>query len=316
MATETSDLPHSGILDRFKSRVISLALQAGANNLPLYDRHEAKIPTPEKFLDIDWNTLEANPVLFQQLIRCYQEVFGSDEKTRKGEVIWGEGAYCTQEGWAKLVTLPAYRQAAEAGHPACPDCGANLALCYPTDKVGRKLKIELNSSDLDYAFCTLMKGNDEFPVAGFAWGAVCRPTELGQRLIDTRYSDEPEKGKSIADPLVNKLKNHKMGPVLFFDEMGILPSFRGGIDPVRFLCRDGFEMARSHTTKAMFWTSERSKIFGITTSMGFVPYHYADGLVFLIHSNFDPLLRIIQTKTEAEIVSQMRRGSKAVAQNV
>ncbi len=294
-----------------RDRAVNTALHIGSIGLKLYRRGESPVAQPSNFLNVNWSSLEKDRETLINLVHCYQNVFGSDEKARgTNSPVWGEGAYCINEGRDKLIPLPQYKEQLSNGNNKCTDCGSPLAPCYPDSDVEAAIHRELTSSES--SFITIMKGDSNTPVAGFSWGAVCHSAEeLGERLIDTRYPDNPKRGVQVADPLVDKLLKNGVTKVLFFDEMGIVREFRAGIDPVRFLARDGLEMAHDNgVRKAMFWTSTKSPIFRITTSMGFRPVMDADGLTFLINDNIEPLLKIVQNRTEAEIYSQMRKGSK------
>src|SRR3989344_8347985 len=139
-----------------KIRVVAsqALLRLGAVGLPTYPRREAMVQTASRFRNIEWIDLERNGELFDDLVVCYQAVFGSDEKSKRtGQVVWGEGAYCSKEGWSRLYSLPEYREMKKEGVDYCKECGASLELCYPSDKVKNTVQRELTSGSS--SFCTV-----------------------------------------------------------------------------------------------------------------------------------------------------------------
>lgn len=288
---------------------IQRILTAKSAGLSLHDRGKSPVELPGNYLTLGWKELENRPELLSGLIRCYQEVYGSDEKGLDGSVLWGEGGMCSGERWGVTVPLEEYKKLQTEGGAVCPHCGSDLIECYPARDLTERIKVELTSGDKP--FLTLMLGDEKMPVAGFAWGSILSsPEDVGLRLIRTRYADNPGLGKQIVAPLVGTLEKEGVEEVVFFDEFAVHPDYRNdGFDPVRFLAREGFEVGmRSGTTQELFWTKKASRIFPITYAFGFEPVGEVGELTFMLNRDVRPTLKMLQNLSEPELGGHLLRS--------
>jgi hypothetical protein len=175
---------------------IQKTLAAKSEGLELFPRGESPIVTPGKYLTINAEQLENKPELLGSLIVCYQQVYGSAEKGLDNKILWGEGGRCSQEGWEYTIPLDKLRELQKEGKDTCPLCQSSLVECYPSGELAGRIELEL--SEGEHPFLTLMLGDEDMLVAGFAWGTVLKsPSEVGKRLIQARYSDSPEIGTEV-----------------------------------------------------------------------------------------------------------------------
>ena len=153
---------------------------------------------------------------------------------------------------------------------------------WEDEEVLRKLEKELKGGK---SFLSIMLNNQNNMVVGLCWGAIINPNNIKER-IDT-----------ISNESLNKLENYleKRGidKVLFFDELGILKNFRGGVNPLRFLTLPGFEIGYKNNVKqAIFWSTPASKIVPFMKLLGFKTIIKEGKIVILYSRNFTSVLKI------------------------
>jgi len=160
------------------------------------------------------------------------------------------------------------------------------------------------------SFSVIMKGDAEFPIAGFSWGSIIDLEEIAKRIsyaLSINYNESLEK-------ITEYLRKRKVDKILFFDELGILRGFRGGTDPLRFLTLKGFEKARKvGVKKAIFWSSKKSKIVPVMKMMGFEEIAKIKAknreIIFLFSPNFSPVLKIAQSVPHNQVTKIMKIAS-------
>src|SRR3990167_11435328 len=114
--------------------------------------NKTEIPDEYKLIFLD-DVLD--PGVFNPLSTAYREIYGSDERNREDQVIWGEGAYCNKEGWVKLIPLVEYVKRRDRGDLDCR-CGGVYELCYPDDTLTQRIVSELSTGEQgDYPFCVI-----------------------------------------------------------------------------------------------------------------------------------------------------------------
>lgn len=163
---------------------------------------------------------------------------------------------------------------------------------YEPEWVIGKLRRELASSS---ACLVTLKGNEAWPVAGFCWGVVATPLEVYQRILAARSMD---KNETVQKKLSLLLLNGTLkldDKFLFVDEIAILRAFRGGLSPIQFLIRPVFELGyQCGVHQTLFWTMRRSPIYPLALGMGFESVGEVDGIEYMFHPNFVPLLKVLQ----------------------
>jgi len=169
---------------------------------------------------------------------------------------------------------------------------------WPIEKTLAKLQRELAGD----CFLVVMRGEGSL-VSGFSWGALVSLEHLESRI-------EPALGIRPVG-LAEALRKQGTERLVYFDELAVLESGRGGPDPVRFLLRPGLELGHGlGVFKTMFWSTPKSKIVPLATYMGYRPIfeveHGGKEIVFLLNSDFLPLLKVTQYLSPSKIVRVMR----------
>jgi len=170
---------------------------------------------------------------------------------------------------------------------------------WPTEVILAKLQREVVPPR---SFLTLMAGNNEWPVAGFAWGAKVGRKDLPNRIAPTLGKTEEE-----LDDLVTVLARRGVKNLIYADEFGVMRKFQGGLEPVRGLLRPWLEWAwhayRVHA--CMFWTTPSSPIYSLACKMGFRSVYSTEverkEIVFLLNPDFRFLLKVVQNMGDREI---------------
>ena len=156
------------------------------------------------------------------------------------------------------------------------------------------------------SFLVTIRGDEEMPVAGFAWGAILNPTELKYRVSRTL-----KKPLNDFNDLVNSLFARHIDKLVYADEFAIVARFRNGIDPVRGLLQPWLEWAwfENQISSCMFWTTPASPIYKLCLYMGWEPIFWTkDGskdIVFILNQDFRPLLKICQNLDTRKIARLM-----------
>ncbi len=172
---------------------------------------------------------------------------------------------------------------------------------WPAKTVLAKLRSEVVPPD---SFLVTMAGDDENPVAGFAWG-----TKIGADELVTRIAKALGKTAGELKDIVALLARRHISELLYADEFGVLKKFQNGIEPVRGLLRPWLEWGwhAYHIHTCLFWTTPASPIYKLALYMGFEPMfrtQMEDGgkeIVFLLNRDFRPLLKICQNLNSHQI---------------
>jgi hypothetical protein len=242
------------------------------------------------------------------LIECYRQGYGAG-----GLHEWGEGAFCSQHGWAHLVDLPDYETQLARGDNSCPHCSKGaLAPCYPPEKVSSKIEHCLTSGT-QAQVAVKYDGADKKKVVGFCWGANCNQAQLKERLnlaIQDTCTPTPASEGETANPQIEALFETVKAlnrPTLFIDEILISPKFRGGpstiMDLTRPLLNTGSE---SGAKTAVCWTSPNSNVFPLLKAIGFTPFAAMGQpqnkqIVFLLHNNLPALAKFVASVNPSEM---------------
>jgi len=155
------------------------------------------------------------------------------------------------------------------------------------------------------SFIVVLRGNENFPVAGFCWGRILKVDELETHI-------EPALGvKPIGlENSIRKLAG-KDERILYFHEFAILRQFRRGIEPLRFLLLPSLQFGwLQGVNKTLFWTSPESKIFPLSLYMGYRPILETKAkekkIYFMYNPDFRSLLNIAQRIKERRVAKIMR----------
>lgn len=170
-------------------------------------------------------------------------------------------------------------------------------------KIEREIRIRGRS------FLVLMAGTKEWPVAGFSWGAIV-PLSAVEKRIASALGVDP---KGLVEDI---LRERRVKELVYFDELAILPSFRGGLEPLRGLVRPGLELGYAQGIKqTLFWSTPESKIVPLVLGMGYEPLPISitrgeKKIIFLFNPNFIPLLKILQRFGGKKIAKILRIVSR------
>jgi hypothetical protein len=155
-------------------------------------------------------------------------------------------------------------------------------------------------------FLVIMEGNERWPVAGFAWGALTGIEELEERI-----------GEAIGLPLRGMdevFKAHRIDKILYFDEFAILQPFRRGLEPIRFLLRPGLELGmREGVSQTLFWSTPESRITPLALLTGYEPILRIGAgkkeIIFLFHPDVLSLLKMTRMMKQSTAAKIMRLSS-------
>ncbi len=173
---------------------------------------------------------------------------------------------------------------------------------WDENNVLHKITREAGGKD---SFLVVMQGNENL-ISGFSWGALVKIHELASRVSLSIGStmDNLEDIVALVGP----------GRIVYFDEFAILSGFRRGVDPVRFLLRPALELGyRQGVTRTIFWSTPGSRIVPLAKMMGYEIIGRRNlrskekEIIFLFHSNFVPMLKLIQHASESFITGLMAR---------
>src|SRR5215213_8297390 len=221
----------------------------------------------------------------------YREVYGSDEKDPRGEILWGEGANCNLEGRSKMITLPQFRERQARGALTC-DCGGSFEECYPDTVLRVRLSNELGSgahgSD---PFCAVLLDEATQKVTGFSWGGICTRDELETRMLGR----QPEEySPTVVEHVLRALNMDPGDKLVFWDELAVLREARQGGAAFRLLCRLTLEQATQHANRGIFFTARDSSLLELCTTVGWKPVLESGHLAFLQHRDLKSLLVMLQ----------------------
>jgi hypothetical protein len=152
-------------------------------------------------------------------------------------------------------------------------------------------------------FLVLMEGDQEWPVAGFSWGAILSVEGL-ELIVESALGKRPKGLEKI-------LRQKGIDQIVYFYEFGIISKFRKGLKPICFLLRPGLEIGWSRGIRqTLFWSTPESKIVPLALFMGYEPIFYLNKgekkIVFLLNPDFRPLLKIVQTLPLGWVVKWMK----------
>lgn len=178
---------------------------------------------------------------------------------------------------------------------------------WQEDEIFLKIKEELKG---EKSFLVIIRGNEEWPVAGFAWGAIISLNEVEIRA-------EKALGQ-LPSGLLEIIKKEKKGDkILYFDEFAIISSFRKGLEPIRFLLKPALEFGvKEKVFQTIFWSTPESKVVPLARFMGYktifecLPEKKKNKIIFLYNPNFQPLLKIAQKINSKDVARFMRIASK------
>ncbi|MBU4350970.1 hypothetical protein L6250_01910 [Candidatus Parcubacteria bacterium] len=182
---------------------------------------------------------------------------------------------------------------------------------WSREAIQEKLEREV---DRQSSFLVTMLGDKEMPIAGFAWGEILAPTNLGPRIAKALQKKPAE-----LDGLIDKLLRFRITKLVYADEFAIVARFRSGIEPVRGLLQPWLEWAwlENQVFSCLFWTTPASPIYKLGLYMGFEPVFWTKveekDIVFILNRDFRPLLKICQNMNSRQIarilmaVSRRRR---------
>lgn len=145
------------------------------------------------------------------------------------------------------------------------------------------------------SFLCVVEGDEKNPVGGLCWGALI-PVEKVEKEAFSALGVKPE-------GLEETLRKRGIKHLLYFHEVALLPRFRKGPEPVKFLVRPGLELAFDHGVKAnMFWSSPESKIVPLTKLLGYetifrTQNEHGAEIVFLFNPNGAANLKSAQNFT-------------------
>ena len=251
------------------------------------------IKMPDNFQIIDRDFLESDNGALNSLIKCYQEVFGSED-------VWSEGAVCSKCG--SIISFEKYKSSDKCR------CGGEYAPYYKEKDLKEGILKDLDRKKYPSSFCTVMKDvENKEDVSGFCWGFVGTKEEISDRVMENPHVNDPR----IKEALMSIGENEK---ITYFDELGIKKSNRSGLGPVVFLTRSGFETGcRNQSQSALFWTSRKSPIYTICRALGFDDlFDTQNGLTFLYTKNFIPFLKVMQNKSVMRMTADLGRGLKSI----
>lgn len=159
-----------------------------------------------------------------------------------------------------------------------------------------KLKREADNPPF---FLVLMQGDEKSPIEGFSWGGIVSAKGLENKILPV-LGVKP-KG------LEKELQNRGIDKILYFYEIAILPQFRGGLNPLRFLIRPGFELGyRNNVNQALFWSTPMSKIVPLSLYFGYeIIFRCRDAkdheIIFLFNPDCIPFLKVLQNIDEVSL---------------
>lgn len=177
------------------------------------------------------------------------------------------------------------------------------------DKIFLKIKEELKDKN---SFLVVIKGNEDWPVAGFAWGAIISLEEIELRA-EKALGSVPRGLKNIIK------KENKGDKILYCDEFAILSEFRKGLEPIRYLLKPALEMgAKKNVFQTIFWSTPESKIVPLARFMGYkiifeyLPTGKKNKIIFLYNPNFRPLLKVVQKINSRNVAKFMRFATNII----
>lgn len=195
----------------------------------------------------------------------------------KGRYILSPGNFPTFYG--RLPDEPLLSQLVQAYQEVFREPPWNEA--WPEEEVRQNLHQEIVAAKNGFLTLYLKDGK----VAGFSYGAVLPADEL-PAYIALMLTNMPN------------LPTRRDGQVAYYAELAIRQFARGTTMPLIFLFRPGLEYAKTLGARScLFWTTPESKIM-LVKAVGFEvvaeTQHDSKPIIFLYHSNFRPLLTLIQ----------------------
>jgi hypothetical protein len=299
---QEKDSPNNKVLDYFRRLVESLPINNGSEN------KTEQAPTNLRIVTID--QLKSNPELFDALIDCYQDVFGSSD-------IWGEGFVCEKCG----KVMPLDQEQAKC------DCGGELKKFYPGDELKNKIIRGLNNEDQRTPFCTIIENPSQEigtkkRIDGFCWGSVDTLGNVVREIVENRYHGNQDKLKEIFDLFRGETSPIDLEEkILYIAELGVRQEARHhGMTSVINLARAGFERGHEgNTKKSLMWTSKKSPVYKICLACGFQEiFNIKEGdeeLVFLYLEDLEPILTLMKNKTIRESELILAKASRILQDN-
>lgn len=238
-------------------------------------------PAPKLYSENNWksrfgyamSSLKSKPELIAATARLYQEIFGNDP-------IWGEGAYCSREGWDKRISLSEYESLlAQNSCPVC-SCGAQYQPCHSYDKVANRLA----SLCAQHAFALAMLDRNGNP-RGFTCGTEESIDDCVETVIKTRYKNRDVLGRQELSALSQRLAESSCDMskrILYVEEVAVAKDARS-LETAMIVCEAALSQGlNSSSGQGLFWTSSDTAIFQLSLGVGFIPIlTTSDGITFL-----------------------------------
>src|SRR4030042_5782643 len=144
-------------------------------------KEDVFVPIHPSFRTLNLEGLKQEELL-PDLVGSYQEVFGDED-------IWGEGAFCSKEGWNKIISIQEYRKREREGNIEC-ECGGIFQPCYAN--LDERIMEELTP---EKSIQVIMEGNEKWRIGGFTWGIVAGFPEIAKRVLGARYRGRESRGE-------------------------------------------------------------------------------------------------------------------------
>ncbi len=173
--------------------------------------------------------------------------------------------------------------------------------------------IEKLSKEIENGRLVIMRKEGSEEIVGFCWGAVIPTYQIPERVARAPFYHNIKEGSKKAEGLLTFFS--KEGQVLYLDELAVAKESRGGLAPIQFLLRPLLDFGwQKGAKRALFWTSDESKIKPLSLYMGFEPIYKIDKIVFITTPNILPLLKLAQCYEPNKISKIMRITSRIRAE--
>lgn len=248
------------------------------------------------------------------LVRCYKDVFGADERTPDGELVWGEGARC---GDCRVnIPLPKFRELAVEPDPACPNCGEGLLIeIFEDARLRSELEHKLSPRPGWDPVVTLVEGPDG-RIEGFLYGGVTTRREAVRAIVEAQSVYEGAPDAAVLGRFFGAGEGDSL--VFYVDAMAIDPTRRAdGIRLTQGLAALSYTAAwEAGAASVMAWTNPRSPALGLMLSNGYDIVGSHDDYVYLLLRDIVPIMTIVQHATAEELTVTVGRAFEIVTSQV
>lgn len=161
---------------------------------------------------------------------------------------------------------------------------------WPAEEIETKLRGELPGGVL----VLLLDKSQE--VVGFSWGAIVEVEGVIPRIVASFPGRPDEAAQGLEEKLLPLLPKR----FFYWDEIGLVPEVRGGLESIRSLTRPLLKFAQEQGVRSvLFRTNPEAKIVSFTRLMGFCPIFRRSveekEELYLFLSNLHPILKIAQS---------------------